>query len=125
MDVVGKKSVIYVERAEELSCVYLKKNGYEIIGRNWRCKYGELDIVAFQELAQIVFFEVKYRKSLEYGLPVQAISPRKILKLSKAISCFLLENDLYDLGWRLDGLSLYYKQGHLKLKHYSNLLANC
>jgi len=122
---VGKKSVIYGETAEALSCIYLKKSGYDIIGRNWRCKYGELDIVAFQELAHIVFFEVKYRKSLKYGLPVQSISPSKISKLRKAINCFLLENDLFDFGWRLDGLSLYYRQGHLKLKHYSNLLANC
>ena len=122
---MGKKSVIYGETAEALSCIYLKENGYEIIGRNWRCKYGELDIVAFQKLAHIVFFEVKYRKNLEYGIPVQSISPRKILKLKKAMACFLLENDLCDLSWQLDGLSLYYRKGRLKLRHYSNLLANC
>jgi len=122
---VGKKSIIYGEIAEELSCAYLKKAGYKVIARNWRCKYGEIDIIAFEELTHIVFFEVKYRKSLKYGLPIQSISPSKIIKLRVAINCFLLENNLFNFSWQLDGLSLYYKENNLKLKHYSNLLADC
>ena len=50
--------------------------GYEIVDRNWRCREGELDLVAARG-DEIVFCEVKTRRSVTYGAPVEAVTATK------------------------------------------------
>ena len=64
------------ELGENVACEFLIKNGYKIICRNYRNKYGEIDIIAsFKN--EVVFIEVKTRKSLRYGFPAEAVNAQK------------------------------------------------
>lgn len=70
------------KRGEELAAVYLTEKGYRIIERNYRCSFGEIDIVA-EEGGTLVFVEVKSRRSDAYGEPQLAVGHRKQQKLSR------------------------------------------
>ncbi len=102
----------------------MEKSGFKILDFNWRCRWGEIDIIARKE-SMLVFFEVKYRKEARFGYPIQFISPRKIQKLRRAIKMYLLMRTQSDELWRLDGICILGFSGNLKLKHYKNLLADC
>lgn len=69
------------EKGEALAAWYLRKNGYKIIEQNYRSQLGEIDIIA-KEKKTIVFVEVKSRKSVRYGSPKWAVTPRKQRKIS-------------------------------------------
>ena len=57
---------------ENISCLYLKNHGYKIIERNYKCQFGEIDIIA-NENDTIVFIEVKLRNSARYGVGSYAV----------------------------------------------------
>jgi putative endonuclease len=61
---------------ERIAAVYLADAGLRLIDRNWRCRDGELDIVA-REGDSLVFCEVKTRRGVGFGHPVEAVTPVK------------------------------------------------
>ena len=61
---------------EKLAGAYLEQNGYEIIEYNFRCKQGEIDIVA-KDGEYLVFCEVKYRSNIKKGTPFEAVDYKK------------------------------------------------
>lgn len=69
---------------EELAAVYLAGAGYTVLERNWRCTFGELDIVA-DDAGQVVGVEVKTRSSLGFGHPAEAVNPQKLRRLSRLV----------------------------------------
>jgi len=77
------------KRGEELAASYLKAAGYRILERNFRCSFGEIDIVA-EEGQTLVFVEVKSRRSGSFGDPQLAVGYQKQKKISK-LSLFYLE----------------------------------
>jgi putative endonuclease len=76
------------KESESAAVKHLKKNGYRIIEQNYRTKLGEIDIIA-KEKNTIVFVEVKSRKTLSYGNPKYALTPKKKRKISMAALYFL------------------------------------
>ncbi len=69
------------QEGEKIAIKYLQRLGYTIIEQNFRCKSGEIDIIA-KEKEQIIFIEVKTRPSNRYGeqiQPVNSIKKKKIL----------------------------------------------
>lgn len=70
------------KKGEDLACEYLKRHGYRIIGRNFKFHYGELDIIAVKE-ETLVFIEVKTRVGRAFGLPEEAVTPRKLREVIK------------------------------------------
>ena len=60
---------------EQCAADHLAAAGLEILARNWRCRAGELDIVA-RDGSQLVFVEVKTRSSLAFGTPAEAVDRR-------------------------------------------------
>ncbi|SEM48058.1 putative endonuclease [Syntrophus gentianae] len=73
-----------------MAAAYLEAAGYRILERNYRCPFGEIDIIA-QEGDTLVFVEVKSRRSENYGLPQLAVGPEKQRRISK-ISLFYLQS---------------------------------
>ena len=77
------------ERYEEKAADFLRENGYQIIEKNYRCRLGEIDLIARDErdpVRPLVFIEVKYRSSLRYGDPVEAVDlvkQKKIIRVSQ------------------------------------------
>ncbi|MDO4615225.1 MAG: YraN family protein [Lachnospiraceae bacterium] len=78
---------------EEMAAVYLKENGYHLIERNFRCRAGEIDIIA-QEGRYLVFAEVKYRSSDLQGGPLPAVSREKQRRISRAALWYLTKKHL-------------------------------
>ncbi len=66
---------------ERLASRYLEAKGYEILAANYRCRQGELDIVA-RDGAELVFIEVKYRKNADCGGSMYAVSTQKMRNIS-------------------------------------------
>jgi len=77
---------------EDITVKYLTDNNYVIIDRNFRSKFGEIDIIA-EKNKKIYFIEVKTRANLNKGKPYEAITSRKRHQLHKAATYFLLTND--------------------------------
>lgn len=70
------------KKGEDQACAFLKDRGYCIIERNFRCPFGELDIVAL-EAKELVFVEVKTRSSSIFGTPEEAISRQKLQTIER------------------------------------------
>lgn len=82
------------QKGEDLAVQLLTKNGYKIIDRNFRSRFGEIDIVATHD-DTLVFVEVKSRQSLRFGLPQEAVTPQKIYKIKKTGEYYsLIHSDL-------------------------------
>lgn len=92
-------------KGENIACSFLTKLGYEIIERNYRYERGEIDIIS-KEGDTLVFVEVKYRKSLEYGPPELAISKGKQNQIKKVAQAYLYENDIKDQSCRIDVIAI-------------------
>lgn len=74
---------------ENLACYYLRKQGYKIIARNFRCRrYGEIDIIASKDEV-LAFIEVKTRSSSLYGQPMEAVTTVKQNKIYRCAQYFM------------------------------------
>jgi putative endonuclease len=79
--------------------------GYELVARNWRCEYGEIDLVMRHEDAW-VFVEVKARRSEGFGTPQEAVTPAKQRHLLETAQFYLAQHDLEDVAWRVDVVAI-------------------
>jgi len=71
----------------------LKEEGYFILHKNYRNKYGEIDIIA-KKGRNLIFTEVKTRTNLEYGDPLETINKLKISRIKRAASFYIASNKL-------------------------------
>lgn len=76
---------------EETAIRYLQKLGYKILTKNFRSRFGEIDIIAIDHNT-LVFIEVKTRWTKEYGYPQEAVTPRKLRSIIKTGEYFKLLN---------------------------------
>lgn len=90
---------------EDIAVMFLRRKGYIILHRNWRCVLGEIDIVA-QEKDFWVFVEIKTRKSLDFGPGYMAVNSTKQLKLIKLAQLFLKRYGYPDRPCRIDIVSI-------------------
>jgi len=93
------------ESSENLAVWYLKQNGYKIIEQNYRNRLGEIDIIA-REKKTIVFVEVKSRKSIRYGSPKWAVTPKKQRKISMVALYYLKSTQQIDAKARFDVVAI-------------------
>ena len=93
------------QAGEDFATGFLQECGFVILARNWRTKRGELDIIA-RDGETLVFCEVKTRRSTKHGLPIEAITNRKIEHLRTAALEWLGENRLRFSGIRFDVVSI-------------------
>jgi putative endonuclease len=84
---------------------YLSRLGYRVIERNVRFREGELDIVA-EEAGDLVFVEVKCRRSGRYGAPEESLTPRRFARLERAIAAYLASRQLEPPTYRVDVVSI-------------------
>ena len=76
---------------EDMATAYLQRQGYDILGRNMNCRYGEIDVVA-QKGKALYFVEIKRRIGAAYGSALLAVSPTKIKRIKKSAHHFLFRN---------------------------------
>lgn len=78
---------------EDLACLYLIENGYNILERNLTFKFGEVDVVAIKD-GVLTFFEVKSRSNLNFGFPSEAVDFKKITKITKVAKSYISNTSL-------------------------------
>ncbi len=107
---------------ESLATDYLRGKGYDILGRNVRTPYGELDIIARMEQTT-VFVEVKTRRSPTYGPPEEAITTKKREHLICSALAFLQEHPEYEGDWRIDVIAIQkFERTSPQILHYENAI---
>lgn len=98
------------QRGEVAACEALIKSGYKILEKNYRCKLGEIDIVA-EHKGRIVFIEVKTRTSEKFGTPEEAVHPKKQEKLLCLASWYLKAKKLEAFPVSLAVVAVFWKEG--------------
>jgi putative endonuclease len=88
-------------RGEKLAVDHLKRRGYKIIQRNFRCREGEIDIIA-QKGECLVFVEVRTKKNIAFGTPEESVTLSKREKLISLANAYLQAYDKPPLSWRID-----------------------
>ena len=89
------------KRGEDLAVTYLRKHNYKILERNYRCKFGEVDIIALDKKT-LVFIEVKTRTSKEFGSPLTGVTPKKQRQLAKIALYYVQKHRAFDRPARFD-----------------------
>ncbi|MFK4434977.1 putative endonuclease [Paenibacillus sp. RC73] len=90
---------------EQAAASFLENLGYRIIERNWRCRSGEMDLIASREDI-LVFIEVRSRSSSNYGTPAESITARKITQVRQTAAVYLHMNGIGDVPIRFDMISV-------------------
>jgi len=90
---------------EQLAARYLADRGVQVVERNWRCAHGEVDLVA-RDGDCLVFCEVKTRRSVRFGDPVEAVDWRKMAKLRRLAAAWLREHDVRCARVRIDVIAI-------------------
>ncbi len=86
---------------ERIAAAYLTQAGLQLVDRNWRCRDGELDIVA-REGPALVFCEVKTRRGTGFGHPVEAVTGAKQRRLRTLAHRWLTAHDEHAPDLRFD-----------------------
>ncbi len=90
---------------EEIAANFLRKNGYQILERNYRTKSGEIDIIA-RKKKTVVFVEVKTRSTDEFGCPAEAVNSRKLARLEIVADHYILKKHLENVPFRFEIVSI-------------------
>ncbi len=86
---------------EKLAQDFLKKKGYRILETNYRCHFGEIDIVA-QDQDCLVFVEVRTKSNLNFGTPEESITASKMQHFERAAANYQQCHDNLPASWRID-----------------------
>ena len=97
------------QRGEDLAAAELERQGMQILYRNWRCRTGEIDIIAVEHThgrRTVVFCEVKCRTGLGFGDPLESITYAKRQKLRQLAAEWLAVSGARPDGIRLDAIGV-------------------
>lgn len=111
-----KEYQIYGKNSEIIAKEYLEAKNYCLLEENWRTKFGEIDLI-MNDKETIVFIEVKARRSIRYGLAVEALTTKKQRQLIKLAELYIQSNRLWDYDYRIDYVSIQDKNQQIKIEH--------
>jgi putative endonuclease len=100
---------------------YLKRTGYSILGKNYRCIFGEIDIIALKEKT-IHFIEVKTRKSIEFGEPSESIDFFKLEKIKKCAWHYLFSNNCPDHQVAFDAVLIIRQKNRTSIEFIEDII---
>jgi putative endonuclease len=106
------------EDAEAACCNYLMSRGLKLVGKNFSCRQGEIDIIMYDQ-GMLVFVEVRFRKNNNYGGGLESITATKQQRLRKAAELYLQQNNQYKNA-RFDVVSMSANtETRLSKQHYN------
>ena len=109
---IGVKGEILAEK-------FLKNKGYIILEKNFRCKLGEIDIIA-KDNDYICFIEVKSRTTLIFGTPKESVTKTKQNKIIRVANYFILKNHLEKYNFRFDVVEVFFDNNNSKITLIKN-----
>lgn len=112
------------KQGEEAAAVFLRNNGYRILHKNYRTKFGEIDIIA-EDKDTICFVEVKARRSERFGLPREAVMDFKQKQISRVSVYFLKSKGFLDRKARFDIVSIIFEGGQPRCELLKNAFDLC
>ncbi len=107
------------QAGEDLAAGYLRKKGYKLVERNYRCKSGEVDLIVLDRKV-VVFVEVKTRSDHSFGSPFEAVEARKQRKMIQAAQYFLHEKKLDQRDARFDVVGISWQGERPVVEHIEN-----
>ncbi len=108
---------------EDLACRYLEKYDYNVLERNFSCRQGEIDIIAYDmKKREIAFIEVKTRTSFNYGFPSEAVNKYKRIHILNSIKYYLYLKNLENVFVRIDVIEIVLNRDKYKLNHLKGVM---
>lgn len=101
----GERNQLIGALGEEEAVRLLQMMGYRIIERNWKCNFGEADIIAIED-GELVFIEVKTRTSNKSGFGSEAVTAKKRRKYERIATCYIDSHRVGDMFVRFDVVEL-------------------
>ena len=105
---------------EDQAVTFLKSKNYKILERNFRSKFGEIDIIA-RDGKCLVFCEVKMRSTDIFGTPGEAITPAKLQKIILTLHWYMQTKSLEGQEFRVDAIEVVNLNGNLTINHIKNI----
>ncbi len=99
------KALTFGKNSEKRAAIFLKKNGYTIIDKNYRCKQGEIDLIA-SDGDTLVFCEVKARSSKAFGTPLEGVTAAKAEKIRKTAEHYMHQKGITNVDCRFDVVAI-------------------
>ncbi len=100
------------ERGERVACEFLQKYGYKILEKNYKCKIGEIDVIARRQ-GRLAFIEIKTRTSAQFGTPQEAVDLRKQEKIFKVAQWYLKEKKASNTPVAFDVVAVLWTEGQM------------
>ncbi|GGC60902.1 YraN family protein [Hoyosella rhizosphaerae] len=94
---LANQQITLGRKGEDIAANYLVQRGFTLLDRNWRCRYGELDLVCAADSDTLVFVEVKTRSTLTCGHPCESVSSRKLERMRHLARLWLSQ---HSRSWR-------------------------
>lgn len=107
------------KRGENSAARYLQKNGYKIIRRGYRCRLGEIDIIA-ESGNYLIFCEVKTRVNTGYSQPFEALNEKKKRKIKQIASYYSAFVAKRPMDIRFDVISIILRGQNIEIEHIEN-----
>jgi putative endonuclease len=105
-------------RGEALAVAYLQRRGLVVLSRNWRCREGELDVVA-TDAARLVVCEVKTRSGTQFGEPAEAVTSQKAARIRRITQAWLAAHHVRWCEIRFDVLAVVVEPDRtVTVRHY-------
>jgi putative endonuclease len=107
------------QRSEQVAVDHLRANGWTILGVNWHCSAGEIDIIALRD-ELIAFVEVRGRSTTDAAF--ESISASKQRRMIQAAQMWLAAHELEEAAWRIDVIAVGVRGGRSAIEHQEDAL---
>jgi len=109
------------KQGETHAQTFLRARGFAILDTNWRCPFGELDIIAEHD-GLLVFVEVKTRRTTDSADALALVTPRKRERLLRAVYHYLEAKAFESRQWRVDVIAVTLWRGEARIEHVEDAL---
>jgi len=112
------------EWGEQIAVDFLNNHNVKIVDRNIRTNYGEIDILG-QKDGVLIFFEVKTRRTGDFGNPEDAVNNIKQEHMKNSALEFIQSNQDMEMDWRIDVIAIYVdKENELQIRWFKNAIVD-
>ena len=104
------------QAGEDLACAHLEQRGMRVVERNFRCRGGEIDVIA-RDRDTVVFVEVKERTGSSHGTAIEAVTPLKRHRLLRAARLYAAHHGLSESPLRFDVVAIDWGPDGPRVRH--------